>query len=751
MPSVAGRSHVEPIGAFDERAERSRGLELDARAVARERRLSLHAVQQVAAESLLGERVEQQARIGALPNARERKRRGRPWALWAPVHGERQEIALDASAREPYVDRREQPIAARALPRAPLADRGRVDRLILGREPALLAQVARQHLALELPDQTDRERAPLLGTRFGEARERVEQHEPRRRLGGQKLLVPARRLGGRSELEPVEAVPGQRQQVRQIPDRRKRGPAHELDGYEALVGAEIELDGLRGTLEVRDAEQDLLLVTADIRDDLAVPGPQELERTPAEGLVRVAHRKYAARPVQQRGALARLRLHVDGLVAVDGIHDRRQEQALRVRTGEAAVAVRAPLHRRPYAVAVAEEDVVPHAELVTVIDGRGARHREQQAVHELDLTPVVFHERREAAPNADVDAHTRIRGIGAVHVVPLAVRDHLERELVVIAQEDRPLAVVRNLGRLLHDLDDGVPVFLRDGHVHAGHEREVVGHVALVPLREVLAHVLGPLVRLGQQHAVRVMFVHRGANLLDDVVRLGQVLVGRARAHAQVGDRVEPQPVYAHIEPEPHDADHGFDDLRIVVVQVRLMREEPVPVVLARDRIPGPVRALRIREDDPRLGILLVVVAPDVEVALCRPGRRLPGRLEPRMLIRGVVDDELGDDLEAALMRLLDEGAEVAQRAVDRIDVLVIGNVVAVVAHGRRIERQQPDRIHAEALDVVELLGQPRKIAEAVAVLIEKRFDVHLVDDGVLVPERIAVPGIFLLRHLYMK
>ena len=132
----------------------------------------------------------------------------------------------------------------------------------------------------------------------------------------------------------------------------------------------------------------------------------------------------------------------------------------------------------------------------------------------------------------------------------------------MVAQEDRPLAVVRDVRRLVHDLDDRMAVFLRHGHEDARHQREVVGHVALVAVAEILAHVLGPLVGLGQQHAVLVVGVDHGAHLLDDGVGLGQVLVVGAFAHAQVGDRIEAQAVDAHVEPEAHDADHRLHHLR---------------------------------------------------------------------------------------------------------------------------------------------------------------------------------------------
>ncbi len=176
--------------------------------------------------------------------------------------------------------------------------------------------------------------------------------------------------------------------------------------------------------------------------------------------------------------------------------------------------------------------------------------------------------------------------------------------------------------------------------------------------------------------------------------------------------------------------------MRVVEVEVGLVAEEAVPVVLLRHRVPGPVRGLGVGEDDARALVLLVGVAPDVVVALLRARRRAPCRLEPRVLVGGVIDHQLGDHLQAALVRLRHEGAEVLARAVVLVHVAVVGDVVAVILERRRIERQQPHRVDAELLDVVELGGEAGEIADAVAVRVEERLDVQLVDDGVLVPER---------------
>jgi hypothetical protein len=72
---------------------------------------------------------------------------------------------------------------------------------------------------------------------------------------------------------------------------------------------------------------------------------------------------------------------------------------------KAGVAVGVPLHGGADAVAVAEVDVVAHADLVAVVHDGRAGEAEQQRVEQLDAAAVVVHQRREAAADADVDAH----------------------------------------------------------------------------------------------------------------------------------------------------------------------------------------------------------------------------------------------------------------------------------------------------------------------------------------------------------
>ena len=190
-------------------------------------------------------------------------------------------------------------------------------------------------------------------------------------------------------------------------------------------------------------------------------------------------------------------------------------------------------------------------------------------------------------------------------IVALVVGDHLQGQLVVVAQEDRPLAIGRDVRGLAQDVGDRIAILLGDGHVHARHQREVEGHVAFVALAAILAAevrpgVFRPLVGLGQQHAVGIVRIQLGADALEHLVGLRQVLAAGAVAFDQVGNRVQAQAVDAHVQPVAHHPEHLAQDLRVVEVQVRLVGIEAVPVVLLGYRVPGPVGLLGVDEDDPR-------------------------------------------------------------------------------------------------------------------------------------------------------
>ena len=615
-----------------------------------------------------------------------------------------------------------------ALPvdRDGLGDPDGLDLARLSSEPSPGAQVVRESLLQRGAPAGAQERLPRAGGgQLGDPALR------RSRPGGLGPAHPFQR-------KPEDVVRPQRQRVGSAGDRGELVAPEELDGHEPGEGGEVELRVFGEPREVGDDQDRLGAVAADIGQDLAVVGIEKGERAVAEGVEPLAQGDDPLGPPERRARVVLLDFDVDRLEVVLRIRHDRQVEPLRGSAGEAGVAVAAPLHGRAHAVAVAQVDVVPHPDLVAVVEDRRPRQREQERHHQLDLAPVVAQQRREPPADPDVDAHLPVLGVDAVHVVALLVGDHLERQLVVVAEKERPLGRRGDRRRLRQDVHDGEPILHPERHEHPGHQGKVERHVAFVSFAEIRGRVLGPLVGLGEEHPVGEVPLDVAAQRLQKGVGLREVLAARAFPLVEVRDRVEAHSVHAEAEPEVEGPEELPPDLGALEIQIGLMRIEAVPVIGLGDRIPGPVGGLEVLEDDPAVAVLLQRVAPDVEVPGGGAGLRPPGALEPGVLVRGVVQDELGDHAQPPAVRLAEQGLEVRERAVGRVHARVVGDVVAVVPEGRGIEGEEPDGGDAEVPQVVEFLRQPAEIADPVGVAVAEGPDVGLVEDGILVPERLV-------------
>ena len=195
-------------------------------------------------------------------------------------------------------------------------------------------------------------------------------------------------------------------------------------------------------------------------------------------------------------------------------------------------------------------------------------------------------------------------------------------------------------------------------------------------------------------------------------MRLGQVLAVGALALVEVGHGVEAQPVDAQRRARSRRRRAGPRRTRgVVEVEVGLVGVEAVPVVGAGDRVPGPVGGLEVLEDDARVAVAL---------RACRSRRRSRAAADPGGARRARWNQGCWSEVWLSTSSVMTrrprrwasrmKRAKVAQRAVVGVDARVVGDVVAVVAQRRGVERQQPDGGDAEVVQVVELARSgPRK------------------------------------------
>jgi len=104
------------------------------------------------------------------------------------------------------------------------------------------------------------------------------------------------------------------------------------------------------------------------------------------------------------------------------------------------------------------------------------------------------------------------------------------------------------------------------------------------------------------------------------------------------------------------------------------------------------------------------------------------------MLVGGMVDDQIHDDLQPALMGFGEQLVHIFQCAEQRIDVLIVGDVVAVVVLRGFEDRGQPQHIHAEVGEIIEPAGDALQVADAIAVGVLEGARIDLVDHRVRPP-----------------
>ena len=85
------------------------------------------------------------------------------------------------------------------------------------------------------------------------------------------------------------------------------------------------------------------------------------------------------------------------------------------------------------------------------------------------------------------------------------------------------------------------------------------------------------------------------------------------------------------------------------------------------------------------------------------------------------------------------ECLEIREGTVNGIDIVVIGNIVAIIAQRRGIERQQPEGCDTQFVQIFQLLGQAGKVAYPARGGIAKGPDMGLVYHRLFIPNRVVL------------
>ena len=122
--------------------------------------------------------------------------------------------------------------------------------------------------------------------------------------------------------------------------------------------------------------------------------------------------------------------------------------------------------------------------------------------------------------------------------------------------------------------------------------------------------------------------------------------------------------------------------MRIGPIQLGLLAQELVVIILPPRRLVSPGRAAKHRQPVARRRAIGARIDPDVPIGL---GARAAGAAlgKERVLVGTMVQHLINDHLKTQLMGAHNQRVKILQRAKHRINIGVVGHIIAHVEHGR--------------------------------------------------------------------
>ena len=168
-------------------------------------------------------------------------------------------------------------------------------------------------------------------------------------------------------------------------------------------------------------------------------------------------------------------------------------------------------------------------------------------------------------------------------------------------------------------------------------------------------------------------------------------------------------------------------------IQIWLTGQKIMQIILTAARIPLPRRSAKYRQPVIRRRTIRLRIGPDKPVCF-RIAAILAAFNEPRMLIRAMRQHLINHNFQTKLMCLVQQAVEIFQRAKQRINITVIGNIVSEIRHWRFKEWRNPDDVHTQRCHIRQLCCNARQVADAIAVTVGETARINLIDCGFTPP-----------------
>jgi len=144
-------------------------------------------------------------------------------------------------------------------------------------------------------------------------------------------------------------------------------------------------------------------------------------------------------------------------------------------------------------------------------------------------------------------------------------------------------------------------------------------------------------------------------------------------------ENVQPEAIHTLIQPIAEDVQHGSAHIGIAPVQVGLLLSKHVKIILTQLLIELPARSTKHGFPVIWHTATRGRIPPDIPV-MVRIAAGHARLLEPAVLVRGMIEHQVEDDMDVTLMRLSEQPVEVLQITKFRVDRVVIRNVISKVS-----------------------------------------------------------------------
>ena len=155
---------------------------------------------------------------------------------------------------------------------------------------------------------------------------------------------------------------------------------------------------------------------------------------------------------------------------------------------------------------------------------------------------------------------------------------------------------------------------------------------------------------------------------------------------------VNPEPGQPFVQPPINHIEQVFPHFFILPVQVRLFFGKQMQIIQIRSRYRFPCTASEIRTVITRR--LSVLAFFKIEISAILPFRVCQCLLEPFVLIRAMIDDQVHQYVHISFFGFFQQFIKIFHRAECRIYFIIIGNVISLVHKRGLINRGYPYNVH---------------------------------------------------------